>query len=1063
MGVVHRAFDERLQREVALKALPAGLATDSAERARLEREARAIAQVSHPNVASIFGLEDSDGSLYLVLELVPGETLQERLGRGALAPDEALSVCAQVASGLAAVHRKGLVHRDLKPGNVMVTPEGVAKLLDFGLARRAREVARGEVTRRGEVVGTPGWMSPEQLRGEELDARSDAWAWGVLLFECLAGRPAFPGETITDREAATLRDEPSWADIPAATPAGVVALLRSCLSKDRQGRPASLDDALQSLEDARLTSGERRAGAALPEHSLPAERDAFVGRAAELSELDRLVEEGHRLVSVLGIGGTGKTRLVLRHARASLEQLPGGAWFCDLSEARSVEGIVSAVSKALEVPLGKADPVVQLGHAIAGRGRCLVILDNFEQVARHAAVTLGQWLDRTSEASFVVTTREVLGLPGEQSLALAPLPQAEAESLFVARAKQARSGYEPEESEREVIAELVALLDHLPLAIELAAARVRIMPPEVLLERMSERFKVLASSGARHTRQATLRAALDWSWDLLSEDEQSALAQLSVFEGGFTLEAAEAVLSLESLWPVDAVQALVDKSLVRTVGEARLDLLVSVQEYAAERLVALGGAPEAKRRHGVHHAGFGTQDALDALELRGGEARWRALVPELENLVAASRRAVTRADAEVAAATALAAGAVLGRTGPLHAAIEVLQAARALQDPASQEAARLDVALTWPLGQSGRKDEARALAEAALSRAREAGDLRSQGALLTTLATLHRGRGRMDAARADLEAALGATRELGDRLQEGLARIELGIVQFLTGRMDEARADLEAAVAISRELEHRRLEASALNGLGLLHRDQGRWDEAFAHLDAALASVDELAEPISFGRCIVNRGVNHLLQGRVEAGRRDLEAGLAIQRRTGDRLAEAQTLLCLGRLHRSQGRFDEADRFLEPALAIARELGELGSVGDVLAELGETRRDQGRTDEALAHVEAALAAYREAGWQRQEGSALSQLGELFRGQGRMDEARAALDAADALLEGVADAEGLATLRCNRARLHQDLGDSTSARATLAEAVALAAGIGLGPDSELSQRLAEVRELLEPAE
>jgi len=165
MGVVYRAFDERLHRDVALKALPAELACDAEQRAQLEREARAIALVSHANVASIFGLEESDGTLYVVLELVEGETLRERLDRGALGLDEALATCAHVAAGLAAVHRKGLVHRDLKPSNVMVTSDGSAKLLDFGLARHVRDGSRSGRAGKNEVVGTSGFMSPEQLRG----------------------------------------------------------------------------------------------------------------------------------------------------------------------------------------------------------------------------------------------------------------------------------------------------------------------------------------------------------------------------------------------------------------------------------------------------------------------------------------------------------------------------------------------------------------------------------------------------------------------------------------------------------------------------------------------------------------------------------------------------------------------------------------------------------------------------------------------------------------------------------------------------------------------------------
>ena len=281
-------------------------------------------------------------------------------------------------------------------------------------------------------------------------------------------------------------------------------------------------------------------------HSLPAERDAFVGRREPLAELARRLDAGARLISVLGPGGTGKTRLVTRFGWSSLTDFPGGVWFCDLSEARSLDGIVYAAAQGLDVPLGKDDPVTQIGRAIAGRGRCLVILDNFEQVARHAEETLGQWLSRASNARFLVTTREVLGLPGEEISALAPLSQSDAALLFMRRAEAAKPGFEPNLEDQSAIGPLVKQLEGLPLAIELAAARVRVMPPRMLLLRMTERFKLLTSAGGRPDRQATLRAVFDWSWDLLSTPEKASLAQLSVFEGGFTLESVEAVLDLSA-------------------------------------------------------------------------------------------------------------------------------------------------------------------------------------------------------------------------------------------------------------------------------------------------------------------------------------------------------------------------------------------------------------------------------------------------------------------------------------------------------------------------------------
>jgi predicted ATPase len=257
-------------------------------------------------------------------------------------------------------------------------------------------------------------------------------------------------------------------------------------------------------------------------HSLPAERDAFVGRREPLLALARHFDEGARLVSLLGIGGSGKTRLATRFGWAWMGDFPGGVWFCDLAPARSLEGLCSAVAQGLQVPLGQEDPVVQLGQAIAGRGRCLVILDNFEHLARLAEATLGRWLDAAAGALFLATTREVLGIPGEQTLALAPLPPGDAQTLFKRRAAAAKRDFAPGPDDEAAITTLVKLLDGLPLAIELAAARAPMFGVPPLLASLQDRLKLLTGSRNRAApaRQQTLRAALEWSHGFLDETER---------------------------------------------------------------------------------------------------------------------------------------------------------------------------------------------------------------------------------------------------------------------------------------------------------------------------------------------------------------------------------------------------------------------------------------------------------------------------------------------------------------------------------------------------------------
>lgn len=275
MGSVYRALDASLGREVAIKALARMFRGDSASLRRFEREARVLATLSHPNIATIYGFEQLDGSPYLVLERVEGETLADRLLRGAMPVDAAIGVAAQIVAGLEEAHGKGVVHRDLKPSNVMLTPDGRVKLVDFGLAKTsgpglALDVSAAPITSPGVVLGTARYMSPEQVKGENVDTRTDVWAFGCVLYEMLTARPAFAGRSVSEVVAAVLRDDPDWQALPAETPHGVERLLGRCLRRDPRMRLQHIGDArLELLEaeegepttdarSARLTATKRR-------------------------------------------------------------------------------------------------------------------------------------------------------------------------------------------------------------------------------------------------------------------------------------------------------------------------------------------------------------------------------------------------------------------------------------------------------------------------------------------------------------------------------------------------------------------------------------------------------------------------------------------------------------------------------------------------------------------------------------------------------------------------------------------------------------------------------------
>src|SRR5262249_5617899 len=261
MGIVFRARDVKLQRDVALKLLPEHFAGDPERLARFHREAQVLASLNHQNIAQVYGLEDSTAQTCIVMELVEGETLADRLRRGPILTDDALRIAARIADALEAAHEKGIIHRDLKPANIKIALDDKVKVLDFGLAKIFRDetlnpalshspTIMSAASMPGMILGTAAYMSPEQARGKAIDKRTDVWAFGVVLFEMLTGRAVFEGETLTDVLGAIVHKEPDWSKLPAGLPNSLLRLLRRCLAKDPRQRLHDIADARLEIEAA---------------------------------------------------------------------------------------------------------------------------------------------------------------------------------------------------------------------------------------------------------------------------------------------------------------------------------------------------------------------------------------------------------------------------------------------------------------------------------------------------------------------------------------------------------------------------------------------------------------------------------------------------------------------------------------------------------------------------------------------------------------------------------------------------------------------------------------------
>ena len=297
MGEVYRARDTKLNRNVALKVIPDAFALDPNRISRITREAHMLASLNHPHIAAIYGFEDSGNSHALVLELVEGETLADRIARGPIPIDEAMPIARQICEAIEAAHELGIIHRDLKPSNIKITPDGVVKVLDFGLAKLtdpahapasdvslSSTITSPAVTQAGMILGTAAYMSPEQAKGRPADKRSDLWAFGCVLFEMLTGTRPFHAEEVTDVLVAVLSKEPEWTALPVRVPGPIRALIRRCLEKDRRKRIGDIAAALFALDESANFDGTARV---LPAPAVAAHCRSCGRRASDLHSCRR--------------------------------------------------------------------------------------------------------------------------------------------------------------------------------------------------------------------------------------------------------------------------------------------------------------------------------------------------------------------------------------------------------------------------------------------------------------------------------------------------------------------------------------------------------------------------------------------------------------------------------------------------------------------------------------------------------------------------------------------------------------------------------------------------------
>jgi non-specific serine/threonine protein kinase len=610
MATVYLAHDLKYGRPVAIKVMHPELAA-AIGHDRFLREIEIAARLTHPHILPLHDSGAADTQLYYVMPYIEGESLRARLLREKQLPvEDALRLTREIASALGLAHHHGLVHRDVKPENVLLS-DGIALVADFGIARAMSTTGGRGLTTAGRAIGTPAYMAPEQAMGNtDVDGRADLYALGCVLYEMLAGQPPFTGRA-DSLVYQHLNAEPRLVtELRPSVPAGVAAAIARALAKfpaDRYPTMARFAEALAVATTGAPTPTPRPEPetGAVP-NNLPRQRTRFIGREKELAECARLMGDT-RLLTLAGIGGCGKTRLALRLAENLLASFPDGVWFVDLAPLKDAHRVALTVATVLGVPEQPGAPLADLLVRHLQSQRALLVLDNCEHVLDPAAELADTLLGACADLKLIATSREGLGIDGERIVSLRSLsvpPRAEAHTLatveaseavrlFVDRAQVVDPQFGLSEASAGPVAEICRRLDGIPLAIELAAARVRVLSVEEICARLDDRFRLLTGgSKTALPRHQTLRATIQWSFDQLAPQEQQLFRVFSVFAGGWTLAAATRVAGPEAdeFEVLDAITRLVDKSLVtmerEVAGESRYAMLETVRQYAQEQLNA---------------------------------------------------------------------------------------------------------------------------------------------------------------------------------------------------------------------------------------------------------------------------------------------------------------------------------------------------------------------------------------------------------------------------------------------------------------------------------------------
>jgi predicted ATPase/predicted Ser/Thr protein kinase len=980
MGFVYEAEHAILGRKAAIKTLSNDLGGDGDFRERFIQESQMVAALDHPSIIPIYDAGEENGIVYIAMRHVGGGDLQELIAQGQLELDRAVSILEQVAGALDAAHAHDLVHRDVKPANVLI--DGASDrvyLTDFGIAKQAR--TRG-LTRTGFFVGTLDYAAPEQIQGKPVGPQADVYAFGCLLFECLTGKKPFDRETdVAVMHAHLLDPPPAPTELRPELPPELDDVVARALAKNEEERTASCREVIEAVRAclggqpvapaARASTITARTIAVFV--NFPSEPSPLIGRDEELASIVELARgPDARLVTLTGPGGTGKTRLVLAVA-AELAAEVGRAFFVDLAPLSDPDIVGSAIASVLGVEETADLPLVEAIARRLGDDPALLVLDNFEQVLPAAAL-VRELLAAAAGLTVLVTSQAPLRLREEREFPVPPLALPEADEdgvvgsspavdFFLDRARAVKPGFELTDENAAAVAGICRRLDGLPLAIELAAARVKLLSPQAILSRLESSLELL--TGGAHdlpTRQRTLRDAIDWSYNLLEPPEQALLARLGVFAGGCSLEVADAVcgdqMQLGEVF--EGLASLVDKSLVRQSdgadGEPRFRLLETIREYALERLEAQGELDQLHRRHAERYLELVL--AAEPELTRANQALWlNRLDEENDNIRAALAWTVAAGEVELGLQLAGALVRFWSTRGLMGEGRRWLgEALAASEGVAPATLAKAYFASGYAALGEGDFVPAKEAFERSLELAKEAGERSAEAATLAQLAWLAMSAGQYEEASQLAEQSTELATETGDKLTASGAVSTLAEIAAANDDYEEAVRLFERGLALRRGLGDKRLIANSLLRLGRAELTRGDDDRATTLLEEGLALARQVRDTWSISVAVANLGrVQLRTDGEPARAHALLVEGLKLARDRNDKRVAAECVQGIAAVNAIEGRAREAARLFASAELL------LETTGATLSPAEEAIRDQFLTPLQTGLGEPAFATEWEAG------------------------------------------------------------------------------------------------------